>query len=63
VRRIVGVTQRMVLPASFVGGAAFLVACDTVARLALPGRELPVGVITAMLGAPTLVFLVARRRR
>jgi ABC-type Fe3+-siderophore transport system permease subunit len=63
VRRIVGVTQRMVLPASFIGGAAFLVACDTVARLALPGRELPVGVITAMLGAPTLVFLVARRRR
>lgn len=63
VRRVVGVTQRMVLPASFVAGAAFLVACDTVARLALPGRELPVGVITAMLGAPTLVFLVARRRR
>ncbi len=63
VRRLVGVTQRAVLPASLVGGAAFLVACDTVARLALPGRELPVGVITALLGAPTLVFLVARRRR
>jgi iron complex transport system permease protein len=62
VRRIVGVTQRAVLPASLIGGAAFLVACDTVARLALPGRELPVGVITALLGAPTLVFLVARRR-
>jgi iron complex transport system permease protein len=62
VRRVVGVTQRAVLPASLIGGAAFLVACDTVARLALPGRELPVGVITAMLGAPTLVFLVARRR-
>lgn len=62
VRRLVGVTQRAVLPASLVGGAAFLVACDTLARLALPGRELPVGVITALLGAPTLVFLVARRR-
>jgi iron complex transport system permease protein len=63
VRRLVGVTQRAVLPASLVGGAAFLVACDTVSRLALPGRELPVGVITALLGAPTLVFLVARRHR
>ena len=48
---------------SFFGGAAFLVACDAIARVVLPGRELPVGVITAALGAPTLVFLVSRARR
>ena len=47
----------------FIGGAAFLVTCDALARVVLPGRELPVGVVTAALGAPALVFLVSRARR
>ncbi len=63
VRLLVGPGLRALLPLSFVGGAAFLVVCDTVARVVLPGRELPVGVITAALGAPALVFLVSRSRR
>ncbi len=63
VRLAVGVSRRVLLPLSLVGGAAFLVACDTVARIALPGRELPVGVVTAALGAPALIALLARRRR
>ncbi len=63
VRLLVGPSLRALLPLSFVGGAAFLVVCDAVARIALPGRELPVGVITAALGAPALVFLVSRARR
>jgi ABC-type Fe3+-siderophore transport system permease subunit len=63
VRLLVGPTLRSLLPLSFVGGAAFLVTCDAVARVVLPGRELPVGVITAALGAPALVFLVSRARR
>lgn len=63
VRLLVGPSLRALLPLSFVGGAAFLVVCDAVARVALPGRELPVGVITAALGAPALVFLVSRGRR
>jgi ABC-type Fe3+-siderophore transport system permease subunit len=63
VRLLVGPALRALLPLSFIGGAAFLVVCDAVARVALPGRELPVGVITAALGAPTLVFLVSRQRR
>lgn len=63
VRLLVGPQLRSLLPLSFVGGAAFLVLCDVVARIAWPGRELPVGVITAALGAPTLVFLVSRARR
>jgi iron complex transport system permease protein len=53
----------LLLPLSFIGGGAFLVVCDAVARAVLPGRELPVGVITAALGAPALVFLVSRARR
>ena len=63
VRLLVGPNLRSLLPLSFIGGAAFLVACDAIARALLPGRELPVGVITAALGAPALVFLVSRSRR
>ncbi len=62
VRRLFRAQQRFFLPLSAVGGGAFLVVCDTAARLLLPGRELPVGAITAILGAPTLLWLVARRR-
>jgi iron complex transport system permease protein len=51
------------LPLSFVAGAGFLVACDTLSRVLLSGRELPVGVVTAALGAPVLVTLVARQRQ
>jgi iron complex transport system permease protein len=48
---------------SMVVGAAFLALCDAAARLVLTGRELPVGVITAALGAPALLYLVARQPR
>jgi ABC-type Fe3+-siderophore transport system permease subunit len=63
VRLLIGPRLRTLLPLSFIGGASFLVLCDTIARIIFPGRELPVGVITAALGAPTLVFLVARSRQ
>ncbi len=63
VRLLVGPNLRSLLPLSFIGGATFLVVCDGIARVLLPGRELPVGVITAALGAPALVFLVSRSRR
>lgn len=63
IRMLVGPSLRALLPLSFLGGAAFLVVCDAVARTLLPGRELPVGVITAALGAPALVFLVSRSHR
>ncbi len=61
VRRIAQVSVRELLPLSWLGGAGFLVACDALARVLVPGRELPVGVITAALGAPTLFLLVLRR--
>jgi iron complex transport system permease protein len=63
VRRSVGPAQRRVLPLSLVTGGAFLVACDALARSISPGRELPVGVVTAALGAPGLVVLLFRSRR
>lgn len=62
-RLALGSSRRVMLPASLVLGAGFLVACDLLARLALPGRELPVGVVTATLGAPALAWLIAARRR
>jgi len=63
VRLVVGPSLGRLLPLSLVTGAAFLVACDAVARSIVPGRELPVGVVTAALGAPTLVVLLLRARR
>jgi iron complex transport system permease protein len=60
-RLLLGPDHRLLLPAAALGGAAFLVACDTAARTILPGRELPVGAITALAGGP--LFLVLLRRQ
>src|SRR5690606_25147757 len=62
VRRTTGPALRTLLPMSLVVGAGFLVACDTLARVIWTARELPVGVITASVGAPALFWLVLRRR-
>jgi iron complex transport system permease protein len=59
-RLAVGSDHRVLLPLSFLGGAAFLTFADLVARLALAPREVPIGVITAFVGVP--VFLVLLRR-
>jgi len=53
----------VLLPASALGGAVFLVIGDTVARLVLRPAELQVGLITAMLGGPFFLFLLWRSRR
>jgi iron complex transport system permease protein len=62
VRLAFGASRRVVLPYSLLVGGAFLVGCDTLARAAWAARELPVGVVTAALGAPALVWLIAARR-
>jgi len=59
-RLLVGPDQRLLLPASCLGGAILLVWADTLARVALAPSELPVGVVTALLGGP--FFLVLLRR-
>jgi iron complex transport system permease protein len=63
VRLLVGADHRLVLPASLFGGAAFLVACDTVARTVLAPIEVPVGVVTAMIGGPFFLWLLTSHRR
>jgi len=61
VRLIVGADHRLVLPAAVLFGAAFLIACDLVARTALAPVELPVGIITAVIGGPVFLWLLFRR--
>ena len=61
VRLMVGVDHRIVLPASALFGAAFLVGCDLVARTVLAPVEVPVGVVTAMLGGPFFLWLLVRK--
>jgi iron complex transport system permease protein len=62
-RLLVGPDLRLLLPASFLGGAAFLVWADTIARTVLGPAELPVGVITALLGGPFFLMLLRRSLR
>jgi iron complex transport system permease protein len=61
VRLLVGSDHRVVLPASALFGAAFLVACDVAARSLMAPMELPVGVLTAMIGGPFFLWLLIRR--
>jgi iron complex transport system permease protein len=61
-RFLVGSDHRVLLPASCLGGAAFLVLADALARTAFAPQELPVGIVTATIGAPAFVVLLARRR-
>jgi iron complex transport system permease protein len=59
-RLVLGPDHRLLVPAAAVGGAAFLVLCDTIARSLLAGRELPVGAITAIAGGPLFLWLLRR---
>ncbi|MEK9629516.1 MAG: iron ABC transporter permease [Nitrospinota bacterium] len=62
VRLFVGPDLRILIPASMFFGASFLVLCDTVARTIIAPTEIPVGIITAMIGGPFFVWLLKRKR-
>ena len=59
-RMIFGPDHRLLLPASFLLGGSFLVLADTLARTMLAPTEVPVGAVTAILGAPVFVYLLRR---
>ena len=61
-RLIVGPGHRMLIPVSLIGGAAFLTVADLVARTVQSGGELPIGVVTAFVGAPFFGFILATRK-
>mgnify|MGYP001423485034 CR=1 FL=1 len=61
-RLIIGPDHRILLPASVIVGAIFLVVCDAIARVVTGAAELPVGIITALAGGPFFIFLLRRKK-
>jgi iron complex transport system permease protein len=62
VRKLSGHSNLVVLPASFLLGGGVLVLCDTIARTVLSPTEIPVGVITALAGAPVFIYILVRKQ-
>jgi iron complex transport system permease protein len=62
IRLIFGPDHRLLLPASFIFGGIFLALCDLVARVIIAPAELPVGVITAILGGPFFIWLLRKSK-
>ena len=60
-RLLIGYDHRLLIPASIFGGGAFLVICDTIARTILAPVDIPVGIITAILGGPFFLWLLFKR--
>jgi iron complex transport system permease protein len=61
-RLLVGNDQRLLLPASVLAGGAMLTLADLAARTVVAPTQLPVGVITALVGVPVFLWLLARSR-
>jgi iron complex transport system permease protein len=62
-RLVIGTDSRVLLPASALAGASFLVICDTIARMAFQPVTLQVGVVTSLIGGPLFLGLVIRTRK
>lgn len=62
-RLIVGSNHRVLIPTACLSAAAFMVACDTISRTIFSPLEIPIGVITAVIGAPIFIILLKRGQR
>ncbi len=62
VRALLGADNRVVLPASAAGGALLMLSADLLARQAVAPAELPIGIVTSLLGGPFFLYLMLRRR-
>ena len=62
-RMLLGPDHRVLLPASALGGAAFLVFCDSLGRVVMPPAEVRVGIMTALLGTPYFLYLLRRMQK
>jgi len=60
VRRIIGSNERFLIPGAALTGAAFLLACDILARIIISPVVLPVGILTSLVGAPLFIFLLVK---
>ena len=62
-RRLVGSSHRILIPASILGGGTLLLLADTLSRLIFSPYELPVGIITSLIGGPFFIILILNQRR
>ena len=62
-RLLLGPDHRVLVPACVLGGAAYMVACDLLARVLPEQGEMPAGVVTALIGAPLFIYLLRRTRK
>jgi iron complex transport system permease protein len=62
-RMIVGIRHGRLLPAAALTGAVFMIAADILSRTIVSGQVLPIGVITALFGAPAFALILSQRRR
>ena len=62
-RLLIGPDHRTMLPASAFFGAIFLILCDTLSRTVIAPSEIPIGAITALIGAPLFIYLLRRRNK
>lgn len=61
-RLLKGPDHRSIIPGSLFLGGAFLICCDTIARMIISPTELPIGIITSMLGGPFFIYLLVRKK-
>ncbi|WP_411268072.1 FecCD family ABC transporter permease [Paenibacillus sp. PL91] len=62
IRLLVGPDYRLITPLSAIGGGVFVLWADTLARMALTPKEIPLGVVTALIGAPFFAYLLHRQK-
>lgn len=62
-RMIFGANHKVLIPTAFIGGALFLMGCDTLARSIVPNMEIPVGIITSIFGGPFFFYLLHKNKR
>jgi len=62
-RLVIGSDHRRLIPASVLGGATLLILADLIARTIVAPSELPVGVVTALIGGPFFIYLLRREGR
>ena len=60
IRLIFGADHRTLFPLTFFSGGVFLVLCDTAARIIIAPAELPVGIVTSLLGVPIFLYLIGK---
>jgi iron complex transport system permease protein len=62
-RRLVGPDHRILAPSCFLIGGIFILACDIFARIVMPPREVPIGVITTLLGVPFFIYILKKSKK